>query len=179
MDARVLPARHPARLAMVSLPAIEQVTVTLESASTFLDHRLGMSSRARSACATKSQCEFQRRTSNARRSTSRAIGGRRDAPLSIDPSVRARGPARCAPIETSLCQGLRRRCGEERSDEELGAWRAWALGLLVAREWLFRRAGDSGCEPVTLDAESFPDCPPGSLPRPFGTGRAASLIIRL
>jgi hypothetical protein len=87
------------RLAMVSLPDIEQVTVTLESASTFLDHRLGMSSRAKSACATKSQCEFQRRTSNARRSTSRAIGRRRDAPLSIDPSVRARGRARCAPID--------------------------------------------------------------------------------
>jgi hypothetical protein len=92
------------RLAMVSLPDIEQVTVTLESASTFLDHRLGMSSRAKSvsACATKSQCEFQR-TSNARRSTSRAIG-RRDAPLSIDPSVRARGRARCAPIDGSRAQ---------------------------------------------------------------------------
>ena len=90
------------RLAMVSLPDIEQVTVTLESASTFLDHRLGMSSRAKSACATKSQCEFQRRTSNARRSTSRAIGRRRDAPLSIDPSVRAPSRATRAPIETVL-----------------------------------------------------------------------------
>ena len=68
---------------------------------------------------------------------------------------------------------MRRGCGEERSEEELGAWRACTLGLLVAREWLFRRAGDSGCELVTLDAESFPDCPPGSLPRPSGTvGRA-------
>src|SRR5947207_11402299 len=78
-----------------------------------------------------------------------------------------------------LCQGLRRRCGEERSDEELGAWRAWALGLALAREWLFRRAGDSGCEPVTLDAESFPVCPPGSLAVLFGAGRPASLIMRL
>ena len=99
------------RLAMVSLPDIEQVTVTFESASTFLDHRLGMSSRAKSACATKSQCECQRRTSNARRSTSRAIGRRRDSPLSIDPSVRARGRATCAPIDGSW---VRSRAGGRR-----------------------------------------------------------------
>src|SRR5438552_956674 len=96
-----------------------------------------------------------------------------------DSSVRPRHLIACAPIESSLCQGFRRRCGEERSDEELGAWRAWVLGLLSAREWLFRRAGDSGCEPATLETEPFPDCPPGSLPGSFGIGRAASLIIWL
>ena len=40
---------------------------------------------------------------------------------------------------------------------------AVVLELAAAREWLLRRAGVSGCEPVALDAESFPDCPPGSL----------------
>jgi len=36
------------------------------------------------------------------------------------------------------------------------------LGLVLAREWLVRRAGVLGCEPAALDAASFPECPPGS-----------------
>src|SRR5205823_7430396 len=45
-----------------------------------------------------------------------------------------------------------------------GRWSLVAvLELAVAREWLVRRAGVSGCEPAALDAESFPECPPGSL----------------
>jgi hypothetical protein len=62
------------------------------------------------------------------------------------------------------------------SDEELAAWLAWALGLVLAREWLVRRAGGSGCEPVTLDAESFPVCPPGSC-RTVSLWRRTSLSI--
>jgi hypothetical protein len=99
--------------------------------------------------------------------------------IHIAPSVRRTLPKRRTPIESSLCQGLRRRGREERSDEEFGGWLAWALGLALAREWLLRRAGGSGCEPVTLDAESFPVCPPGSLAVSFGSGRLASLIMRL
>jgi hypothetical protein len=49
-----------------------------------------------------------------------------------------------------------------------------ALGLVVAREWLVRRAGVLGCEPAGLDAVSFPDCPPRSLP----VTRRTSLIMR-
>jgi hypothetical protein len=45
----------------------------------------------------------------------------------------------------------------------LGLQARLVLELVVVREWLFRRAG-SGCEPVALDAESFPVCPLG--PRP-------------
>jgi hypothetical protein len=38
----------------------------------------------------------------------------------------------------------------------------WRVVVLVrVREWLVRRAGVLGCEPVTLDLESFPFCPPG------------------
>jgi hypothetical protein len=57
------------------------------------------------------------------------------------------------------CQAVRRRvlgaAGADRDGDAL-------VGLVMAREWLLRRAGVAGCEPVTLDAESFPVCPPGS-----------------
>src|SRR5690242_7746407 len=45
-----------------------------------------------------------------------------------------------------------------------GRWLVVAvLELAVAREWLVRRAGPSGCEPAALETASFPECPPGSL----------------
>ena len=34
----------------------------------------------------------------------------------------------------------------------------------------------SGCEPVTLDAESFPDCPPGSLSFARAARRASAIM---
>jgi hypothetical protein len=39
--------------------------------------------------------------------------------------------------------------------------RVVVLGLV--REWLFRRAGFAGCDPVALDLETFPGCLPGPL----------------
>src|SRR4249920_3554806 len=80
-----------------------------------------------------------------------------------DQSARSVLNARAAPNEASLCQEA---CGTilvgRAGLAGCGAGRR-VVGLAATREWLFRRAGGSGCEPAALDAESFPGCPPGSL----------------
>ena len=50
------------------------------------------------------------------------------------------------------------------------------LELALAREWLVRRAGVPGWEPAALESESFPGCPPGSLPLRVSCRRASSII---
>jgi hypothetical protein len=76
------------------------------------------------------------------------------------------------------CQAVRRRvlgvafaAGADREGDAL-------VGLVVAREWLLRRAGVAGCEPVALDAESFPVCPPGPPSFRWRAVRRASAIMR-
>ena len=53
--------------------------------------------------------------------------------------------------------------------------RVAVLSLVLAREWLVRRAGVAGCEPAALETESFPVCPPG----PLLVWRCASWSMRV
>src|SRR5206468_8645217 len=69
-----------------------------------------------------------------------------------------RGPGRgCSltPVPLRLVRRLSGAGGDVSSRWSLVA----VLGLAVAREWLFRRAGVSGCEPAALETASFPECP--------------------
>ena len=77
--------------------------------------------------------------------------------------LRRRGGTEERQNEASLCQVAACLAFGERGELLRLVPGRTVLGFGLAREWPLRRAGASGCEPATLDTESFPDCPPGSL----------------
>ncbi len=86
-----------------------------------------------------------------------------------------RGPGRGSTWTPAALRLVGRLAGAGR-EVSVACLPAAVLKLVLAREWLFRRAGLSGCESATPETASFPGCPPRSLPLRVSCRRVSSII---
>jgi hypothetical protein len=97
------------------------------------------------------------------------------AGVNVVPARARRRPGRGCTWSPAALRLVGRLAGAGR-DARIACLPAAVLELVLAREWLLRRAGLSGCEPATLETASVPGCPPGSLPLPVPCRRASAII---